>query len=316
MSHPEPAVSPKQSQCIVCSAQGVSTLFHQARDYVTGDFFDVQICSTCEVAWTEPIPVNSDKYYPNYYRRYNPLVIATLTYFYKRRVAKWVKHFKQVGSALEIGCGAGFMLDALRRFGWQVAGTERTDAMADFARNQLGIEVFVDGSHPLPASRRFDLIIMFHVLEHLADPVRCLRQAAETLNPGGAIVVAVPNLGSLQARFGKALWVYLDVPRHLVHFTPTSIAATAQAAGLSVKNISFASFEHDPYGWVQSILNRWFGNRNRLMSLLMRATPWRFGDILTAMIAILITPLAIVLSMITWGFRSGGVMEVTLSREG
>jgi hypothetical protein len=82
-----------------------------------------------------------------------------------------------------------------------------------------------------------------------------------------------------------------------------------------VHSVDYASLEHDPYGWVQSVLNNVFGNGNRLTSLLMRSTPWRLSDIGTAAIALLLTPPAILVALISWCFRRGAMMEVVLVKE-
>jgi SAM-dependent methyltransferase len=264
------------------------------------------------MAWTSPVPDDLEPHYPRYYRRYNPLVIAVLKFLYKRRVAQWCKRFPNPGSALELGCGDGFMLNALRGFKWQVAGTERTDEMARFAREKFGLTIYVESDSPIPAGEKFDLIIMFHVLEHLQDPVAQLQRAAAHLREGGAIIVGVPNFASWQSRYARDQWINLDVPRHLVHFSPQSIEAAANAAGLTVSQISFKSFEHDPYSWVQSILNVCCKNRNRLTSLLMRASSWRLSDLITIALAALLTPLAITLAMFSWLMGKGAIMESIL----
>jgi SAM-dependent methyltransferase len=311
----ESASGTARHECPVCGLHAASVVYAESRDYITNEPFQVLDCSSCHLAWTSPVPVDLEPHYPRYYRRYNPLVIATLTFFYRRRIARWCRRVNRIGSALEFGCGDGFMLNALRDYGWKVAGTERTEEMARFAREQLGITVYVESQNAIPAEEKFDLIVMFQVLEHLEDPVAQLSRAARLLADGGSIVVGVPNFGSWQARYGKSNWLHLDVPRHLVHFSPVSIDVTARKAGLRVHSVDYASLEHDPYGWVQSVLNNVFGNGNRLTSLLMRSTPWRLSDIGTAAIALLLTPPAILVALISWCFRRGAMMEVVLVKE-
>ena len=300
--------------CPVCEAGEVSVLYAEARDYITKDVFEVVGCARCRISWTQPVPANLDPYYPRSYRRYNAVIIAILKFLYRRRVSRWNRLFAQPGTALELGCGDGFMLNALRSLGWSVFGTERTEDMAAFARQHFGLTVFVEGSQPLPAGETYDLVIMFQVLEHLADPMPQLRRAASLLTPGGKLIVGVPNFASWQAKFGKDGWFHLDVPRHLFHWSPAAMREAAERAGMKVDSISFASIEHDPYGWVQSILNRVFGNRNRLTRLLMRAEPWRFSDIFTLLVAALLTPIAFGLSLTSWLFGRGAIMQAVLSK--
>jgi SAM-dependent methyltransferase len=207
------------------------------------------------------------------------------------------------------------MLHALRSRGWEVCGTERTEAMAATARDRYGIRMYVDPEGPQAGHDRFDLIILFQVLEHLSDPVAALKRAAALLGDGGRIVVGVPNRASWQAAFGRGAWFHLDVPRHLVHFTPAALAATAAQAGLRLETVGFVSPEHDPYGWVQTILNRWAGNANRLSLLLMGAEAWRMRDLVTLAAVMAIGPVAVALALVSWPCRRGAVMEAILVRD-
>ena len=286
-----------------------------SRDYVTGDPFDVAICPGCNTGWTTPVPGNLDPYYPRTYRRYNAWVARVLSVLYGWRVSRWCRLYPKPGAALEVGCGDGVMLHALRSRGWEVCGTERTEAMAATARDRYGIRMYVDPEGPQAGHDRFDLIILFQVLEHLSDPVAALKRAAALLDDGGRIVVGVPNRASWQAAFGRGAWFHLDVPRHLVHFTPTALAATAAQAGLRVETVGFVSPEHDPYGWVQTILNRWAGNANRLSLLLMGAEAWRMRDLVTLAAVMAIGPVAVALALVSWPCRRGAVMEAILARD-
>jgi len=286
-----------------------------SRDYVTGDPFDVAICPGCNTGWTTPVPGNLDPYYPRTYRRYNAWVARVLSVLYGWRVSRWCRLYPKPGAALEMGCGDGVMLHALRSRGWEVCGTERTEAMAATARDRYGIRMYVDPEGPQAGHDRFDLIILFQVLEHLSDPVAALKRAAALLGDGGRIVVGVPNRASWQAAFGRGAWFHLDVPRHLVHFTPAALAATAAQAGLRVEAVGFVSPEHDPYGWVQTILNRWAGNANRLSLLLMGAEAWRMRDLVTLAAVMAIGPVAVALALVSWPCRRGAVMEAILVRD-
>lgn len=286
-----------------------------SRDYVTGDPFDVAICPGCNTGWTTPVPGNLDPYYPRTYRRYNAWVARVLSVLYGWRVSRWCRLYPKPGAALEVGCGDGVMLHALRSRGWEVCGTERTEAMAATARDRYGIRMYVDPEGPQAGHDRFDLIILFQVLEHLSDPVAVLKRAAALLGDGGRIVVGVPNRASWQAAFGRGAWFHLDVPRHLVHFTPAALAATAAQAGLRVETVGFVSPEHDPYGWVQTILNRWAGNANRLSLLLMGAEAWRIRDLVTLAAVMAIGPVAVALALVSWPCRRGAVMEAILVRD-
>jgi SAM-dependent methyltransferase len=135
------------------------------------------------------------------------------------------------GRYLDVGCGSGASLGVAQALGWQVAGIEMDAAAAARARRFTG-EVWAGDVLDAPfASGRFDLVTAFHVLEHVPDPVRVLRRMLEWLAPGGLLVIEVPNAGGLGARlFGRA-WSGLELPRHLSHFTPATLARAVERAG-------------------------------------------------------------------------------------
>jgi SAM-dependent methyltransferase len=299
--------------CPTCgTAAFQSAYYQQATDYITGDVFCVMRCAQCELVSTSPVPEDLERYYPRSYRRYNPLILAILKTLYRFRVSRWNALFQKPGRALELGCGDGFMLNALRSKGWEVCGTERTDEMARFAREHFGLTVFVESSSNISQDKKFDLVILFQVLEHLADPLEQLARARALVSDQGNVIVCVPNIASWQSLFGTHRWFHLDVPRHLFHYSPSSLGSLANAAGLKVGSVSYVSIEHDPYGWVQTILNVVCNNNNRLTKLLMRMVPWRASDVLTLLLAALLTPLSLILSALSWLCSRGAIMQVVL----
>ena len=133
------------------------------------------------------------------------------------------------------------------------------------------------------------------------------------LAPGGRVIVNVPNFASWQSRFAGAKWLHLDVPRHLVHFSPGSLATAFAAAGLKLCRLGYASFEHDPYGWVESALNRITGRPNTLTRFLMGMQPFGARVAISMVAGAILTPLAFALSVLSWAFRRGALLEATAS---
>jgi SAM-dependent methyltransferase len=114
----------------------------------------------------------------------------------------------------------------------------------------------------------FDLVIMWHVLEHIHTPGAMLREVSRILKPGGTLLVAVPNFDSLEAGFSGPGWFHLDVPRHLTHFTPRTLRSVLDQAGLQVFDVNFFSTEYDFFSFVQSTQNRLGLPQNLLYNLL------------------------------------------------
>jgi SAM-dependent methyltransferase len=135
------------------------------------------------------------------------------------------------GRYLDVGCGSGASLGVARALGWQVAGIEMDAVAADKAR-RFSERVWTGDALGAPfAPGGFDLVTAFHVLEHVPDPVRLLRRMLEWLAPGGLLVIEVPNAGGLGARLFGPAWSGLELPRHLSHFTPTTLTRAVERAG-------------------------------------------------------------------------------------
>jgi SAM-dependent methyltransferase len=286
-------------------------------DYVTGDRFSLTQCRRCGFARTDPIPASLDRYYADRYRRFSPLAAWILRRLYLRRVDGWLRRLPARGRVLEIGSGTGWMLGAFRARGWSAIGSERSVESAAVSRDASGAAMFVGDLTAVRPGSTCDLIVMFHVLEHLADPQRALRDAAERLGPGGTLVLGVPNIGSWQARFAGRHWLHLDVPRHLVHFTPDALERALRASGFRMTRIDFRSLEHDPLGWVQAALSR-LGFEDALVLKVLFRMPRRSGPVATAAAILLTAPLGVIglaLAAASWRGGAGALMEVWATRE-
>ena len=171
-------------ECPLCGSPDVVERIPRVDDHITGDPFHIRGCRACGVCFTHPMPREMDRYYPSKYRGYSSLTKAVLGTLYRLRVRKWLRMVKGTGSVLEVGCGPGLMLEALRKHGWQVTGIERTESMAAYAREKLGLNVIPGGIEALPKGLAFDLIVMFQVLEHMPNPLSILKECAARLKPG------------------------------------------------------------------------------------------------------------------------------------
>lgn len=240
----------------------------------------VVFCPACRVGRTWPPPTaaeQADLHALGRFRapggeRFRPWVEWAVDAFRIAR-SRRVAGGRPSGRALDVGCGRGLFLDHLRRRGWRVAGAELDEATASSARVARGIEVVwgAPGGWGLEDGS-YDAVTFFHSLEHAGDPVALLRRCGELLRPGGLLVVAVPNLGSWQARFGRERWFHLDVPRHATHFTAAGLLALLDRLGYQPLALKRFSVEHGPFGWLQTLLNRLGLERNALFRWLRGGT--------------------------------------------
>jgi SAM-dependent methyltransferase len=303
---------------VVCGAVDRPRVRAGVRDYVTGERFQILQCRRCGFGMTDPVPLSMDPYYPPRYRRFNALAAFVLRRLYLRRVDGWHARLPKPGVALELGSGTGWMLRALRERGWRAFGSERTVAAAAAARDGAGAPMFVGDLTAIRGEPVLDLVIMFHVLEHLADPLTALAAVARRVKPGGTLILGIPNIASWQARFAGPSWMHLEVPRHLCHFSPDAIERALAASGFRMTRIDFRSFEHDPFGWVQSTLDRLGFEQSLLVKVLARMGDRRSGFLTTLAAVLLAIPLGaigLLLALASWRVGAGAVMEVWATRE-
>jgi SAM-dependent methyltransferase len=176
------------------------------------------------------------------------------------------------GSVLDVGCGPGVLLNQMRARGWTARGTERSPAAAQQARDVFHLDVRAQDVDELVAEGvTFDTVVLWHVAEHLHRPHETIEGIARLLRPGGILLVAVPNFGSPEARLGRAKWFHLDVPRHLVHFTPATLGAMLGAAGFETVKVTHLVPEYDLFSFVQTLENRLGLPPNLLYDVLRRS---------------------------------------------
>ncbi|MBI3466558.1 MAG: class I SAM-dependent methyltransferase [Planctomycetes bacterium] len=250
--------------------------------------FRLEQCRQCGLVYTVPqlnpqqmLAYYDDRYYGRKNVRFSRLFEGLVNWFRRRRADK-ICRFVSAGRALDVGCGRGHILDNLRQRGWTVQGVELNEAAVSHARDVLGLDVTVERFDPdRYGTGTFDLVILWHVLEHLPDVGAALAGCARILKPGGLLALSVPNLESWQAKLTRYHWFHLDLPRHYSHFSERWLRSTLEPMGLRVMDVNHFAFEQNPFGWIQSILNGCGIKRNLLYELLKSSSarsierPWR-----------------------------------------
>ncbi len=182
------------------------------------------------------------------------------------------------GNLLDVGCGSGAYGASLLRLGWRVDGVEPDPAAAARA-HQAGLHVQICSIEDavLPPNH-YDVITLWHALEHLDNPVTALQQLRVSLRKRGILIVEVPNWSGIVARWAGSYWFHLDLPRHRLHFTPPSLTLALDQAGFSVSHLQHIP---NPHGLAGAIDYRW-GHRQWRWSRPVQVLGWIMG-ILTAL---------------------------------
>lgn len=278
-------------------------------DPISGERFNILECSSCKNHFTDPVPNNIDKYYPKKYRNYGRITFFLLNFFYKYNVKNWIKQLGDNKSVLEVGCGTGFMLSVFKKNGWKVFGIERNELVAKKAKELYNINVSSKNIKDIKGEK-FDLILLFNVLEHVNDPISVINECSKKLNKNGQIVIKVPNFDSWQSKILGKHWFHLDVPRHLYHFNASSLKKIIIGCNLSYKFKSSVSFEHDPYGMFESIMSIFFKKTNIFTNFLMGIEKFSFRIPIVVLLGIFLFFPIIIFSVISWIFNKGAIMEV------
>lgn len=156
-----------------------------------------------------------------------------------RRRAAWVAGHVPAGTLLEIGCAGGEFLDAAARRGFEVRGIEASPSLSARARARYHRDVDQGlAEQRLDGERHYDVICMWHVLEHVRSPAALLATAATALTPGGRLFVEVPNIASAGAQAMRAAWPQLEFDDHAVHFSAAALEAALRRSGFMALELS------------------------------------------------------------------------------
>lgn len=223
----------------------ISFHLERAQNQPRENVFQIVACSSCGFLYLNPRPDQS--HLQNYYRAdsYDPHrrrgggLAGALFRFTRQFTIRWkaAKVSKDLtpSSVLDVGCGTGeFMVEMTRR-GWQVVGIEISTEAATTAK-EMGLNVKLGNPAEVDLQQNaFDLVTLWHSLEHLPDLKGAVNRVSNALKPGGRLAIAVPNPDSVDARFYGLRWAAWDAPRHLYHFRPKDLVALFKPKGIRMQ---------------------------------------------------------------------------------
>jgi SAM-dependent methyltransferase len=238
------------------------------------------------------------------------LAAPALAAFDRARLRLLRRTVRPPARVVDAGAGRGRFVAAAWRAGYDAEGFEPDPGRAA-AGAGYGVELRVEGLEDAsyePGS--LDAVTAWHVLEHVSDPDAAVARIAGWLRPGGAILVGVPNLASLQSRLGGRRWYHLEPSAHRTHFTPAGLDALLRRHGLDVVLTRHVMAEHNPFGMWQTLVNRATRRPSYLFRLLKREAPLDARDLAVTVLALPLLPLAAVLELGAGLARRGGTIAV------
>ncbi|MBO8131105.1 MAG: class I SAM-dependent methyltransferase [Candidatus Marinimicrobia bacterium] len=241
--------------CPLCKS-GKSIFFLSTFDRFDKDkekIFRIVKCGRCGLIFLNPrVPFTEiSQYYSS--ENYDPFIsieksfdIASIIYKSIRNINLRIKYhlvssYKRSGKILDYGTATGEFLETMRQKGWETYGVELDDKSCEFA-NKKGLNVYKN-INEIEVSKKFDVITMWHSLEHIHELNETIKNIIERLNENGFLIIAVPNIESYGFNVYKEHWIALDSPRHLYHFTYRTIKFLFKKYNMDIFNTHILLFD-------------------------------------------------------------------------
>jgi len=219
--------------CPVCNSQIFDSYLSCGDHFLSGEIFTIVQCHECGFRFVNPRPAEAKlgTYYqsPDYISHsnsrkgfFNNVYQGVRKYTISRK-HKMIMSFSPGSRILDIGCATGEFLSYMKSKGWDTLGIEPDGSARKQAIEVNGLKVLDEPYLEQLPDASFDVITLWHVLEHVADLSGRMKSLKRLLAPGGILVIAVPNSDSHDAKFYNNFWAGYDVPRHLSHFSPSSM---------------------------------------------------------------------------------------------
>lgn len=237
---------------------------------------------------------------------------------YLIRVFRFFRAFKtftlypKAKSILDIGSGRGFMLYYLKKyFGYTRAeGTQISNNAVEFSRNKLGLTIYdKDFLEIASKNMHFDIVSLWHVLEHVADPESYIEKAWKTLNNNGKLIIEVPNFNSWTRKLAGPYWLGLDLKNHFYFFTPQSLTLLLEKYRFKINTIHTYSLEYSTFISVQSIISRITKTDQQIYESL-QGKPTDIRIIYHILLFCIITPICFIINLLLFFSKKGEVLLI------
>lgn len=222
-------------QCPACSSAAISKVFSCKDETVSNEFFEIWQCSGCTLRFTQNVPGGQaigPYYQSSDYVSHSDTkkgVINRLYHIVRNHTLKSKQALldklvgKPTATLLDAGAGTGAFAHTMQKHGWTVQGIEPDDNARKLAKDNYDLDLQTPENLGLMQTQSFDVVTLWHVLEHVHDLHTYLDSFFRLLKQDGTLVIAVPNYTCYDAAIYGNSWAAYDVPRHLYHFSPKSM---------------------------------------------------------------------------------------------
>ena len=231
-------------KCPWCDSEKTQIHLWLKDEFLTHEDFQIHECLQCGLLFTEPRPAKdkigayykSEEYYSHQENKkgFIPKLYERVKSVNLKHKYKMATKGKSVGKMLDIGCGVGDFLHTAEQHGWQCTGVEPSEDAKAIAKKRIKAEILSSEDLENIPDETFDVITIWHVLEHVDNLRWQVEQLQRLIKPDGRIIIALPNYKSYDAEYYKEKWAAYDVPRHLNHFNKETLAKIFKAQGMNL----------------------------------------------------------------------------------
>ena len=248
--------------CPACREQ--AALSFRTRDYnrrLSAEVFDYYHCLGCGLFFLHPIPVDLGRYYPSdYYIIPDSAADLSAALSMVRYKMEILRPFAQPGRLLEIGPACGDFALQAKQAGFEVDAIEMDPRCCEFLVKQVGVRAIctTDTLGVLREAGPYDVIAMWHVIEHLTNAWEILAAISGRLRPGGVVLLAAPNPDAFQFRILRGRWPHVDAPRHVLLIPLPLLIEQARRCGLQpawTTTDDEGARGWNEFGWEQTLSN-------------------------------------------------------------
>ena len=270
------------NKCPWCGSETAQISLWLRDEFLTKEDFHICECLNCGLLYTMPRPDKDkigDYYKSEEYYSHQENKKGFIPKVYERVKKTNLKHKYQlaskglnVGTLLDIGCGVGDFLHTAETHGWDCLGVEPSEDAKAIAQKRMKGKIISGEELETLSDGSFDLITMWHVLEHVDDLKWQIAQLQRLVKSSGRVVIALPNYKSYDGQYYKELWAAYDVPRHLNHFNRNTLTKMFKTSGLELIKmdklkwdayyISYLSeqYKHRSLPLVRGVFRGWISN--------------------------------------------------------
>jgi 2-polyprenyl-3-methyl-5-hydroxy-6-metoxy-1,4-benzoquinol methylase len=239
--------------CQICSEQSFKKVFELKDYFLSKEDFNIVKCENCGFLFTnpQPHPENLGDYYKseeyvshsNSKKGFVNSAYHIVRNYTLNKKFKMVKSIMSKGSILDIGCATGEFLNVFKLDKWTTLGIEPDKDAKKFAVENYNLNIENENYLENIDENSFDIITMWHVLEHVPNLNKRLETLNKILKDDGNLIIAVPNYKSYDADYYGKFWAAYDVPRHLFHFSKSTMEKLLIKHGFQIENIKPMKFD-------------------------------------------------------------------------